>query len=522
MITEKNLNLLTETDYSEPAVRKQIADNENKVKEILSRSSAPEARQALSIIKQNDKLLRRKYYLNGYSEEEREKKARRSNASDDRFRAENSGAAVPVAKALNDKYAGKTFEDKYYKLKINKIYYYYGGISVNGTTNWEEYLGDHSLRMPDLRKIDNPELKHLADRIESINDRADRNAERNKYEHRNERDLSDERRQHHLQYKKSLHESVIEENSADAKQKIYNKEILSKLRKKGWEPVAKGSSGYSERYNYVQLRPINRRFIKGSMEERVEVNLRTGKCKLMAMMRNQPEYEEPNTYKYDLPEDVKVLCKQLRHSMQDNFRSAGKTSWGDTLNRTEEMLDRAGKAGEKKPAFKKVIADLNAKGSEIVNQIKELKENGGSEEEIKKLRKQLEEIMTKRAEYQGIFGNNIYKQMMRNGLRHDAEVDKKIALANAKNSSVVTEGSHHAKHLPAINYKCVNNYLIKARKALREGNYDEAQKWAWEAQETMHEDDMQGPGVAADKNAYNIYKKQVDNIYKAVNKAKGY
>lgn len=32
---------------------------------------------------------------------------------------------------------------------------------------------------------------------------------------------------------------------------------------------------------------------------------------------------------------------------------------------------------------------------------------------------------------------------------------------------------------------------------------------------------MQGPGVAADKNAYNIYKKQVMNIYDAVRKAKG-
>lgn len=32
MITEKNISMLLETDYNETAVRKQIADNENKAK----------------------------------------------------------------------------------------------------------------------------------------------------------------------------------------------------------------------------------------------------------------------------------------------------------------------------------------------------------------------------------------------------------------------------------------------------------------------------------------------------------
>ena len=86
--------------------------------------------------------------------------------------------------------------------------------------------------------------------------------------------------------------------------------------------------------------------------------------------------------------------------------------------------------------------------------------------------------------------------------------------------SVITEGSHHAKYSPAINYKYVNNYLIKARKAIKEGNVEEAEKWAWEAQEAMHEDEMQGPGVAAYKNVYNIFHKQLSNIHSAILAAK--
>lgn len=86
--------------------------------------------------------------------------------------------------------------------------------------------------------------------------------------------------------------------------------------------------------------------------------------------------------------------------------------------------------------------------------------------------------------------------------------------------SVVTEGSHHSKYPPAINYKHVNNYLIKARKAIKAGNIEEAEKWAWEANITMHEDEMQGPGVAADKNAYNIFHKQLSNIHSAILAAK--
>lgn len=82
--------------------------------------------------------------------------------------------------------------------------------------------------------------------------------------------------------------------------------------------------------------------------------------------------------------------------------------------------------------------------------------------------------------------------------------------------SVITEGSHHAKYSPAVNYKYVNNYLIKARKALKEGRIEEADKLAWRACSLMHEDEMQGPGVSADKNAYNIFHKQLGNIQNAI------
>lgn len=81
---------------------------------------------------------------------------------------------------------------------------------------------------------------------------------------------------------------------------------------------------------------------------------------------------------------------------------------------------------------------------------------------------------------------------------------------------VLVEGSHHSKYLPAVNYKNVNNYLIKARKALKEGRIEDADKLAWEASTLMHEDEMQGPSVAADKNAYNIFHKQLKNIQLAI------
>lgn len=84
----------------------------------------------------------------------------------------------------------------------------------------------------------------------------------------------------------------------------------------------------------------------------------------------------------------------------------------------------------------------------------------------------------------------------------------------------VLEGSHHSKYPPAVNYKYVNNYLIKARKAIKAGNIEEAEKWAWEANIAMHEDEMQGPGVSADKNAYNIFHKQLSNIHSAILAAK--
>ena len=162
---------------------------------------------------------------------------------------------------------------------------------------------------------------------------------------------------------------LLENNGiADAKQKLYNKDIVEQLRQKGWAPVNSGSdkkynkdSRNFEDYNYIQLRPIGKKIFKDSVEERVEVNLRTGKCKLMAMMKNKPEYEEPDTYKYNLPADVKTLCGKLRHSMQVNFRSIGKTGWGSTLNRAEEAIKNVGKKAETSTTFKKTNENLKKK-----------------------------------------------------------------------------------------------------------------------------------------------------------------
>lgn len=97
--------------------------------------------------------------------------------------------------------------------------------------------------------------------------------------------------------------------------------------------------------------------------------------------------------------------------------------------------------------------------------------------------------------------------------------DRNYASKSLKEETI-EEGSHHSKYPPAVNYKHVNNYLIKARKAIKAGNIEEAEKWALEANLTMHEDEMQGPGVAADKNAYNIFHKQLSNMHSAILAAK--
>lgn len=326
---------------------------------------------------------------------------------------------------------------------------------------------------------------------------------------------------------KSLKILLENNGTADAKQKLYNKDIVEQLRQKGWEPVNSGSdkkynkdSRNFEDYNYIQLRPIGKKFFKDSVEERVEVNLRTGKCKLMAMMKNKPEYEEPDTYKYNLPADVKTLCGKLRHSMQANFRSVGKTEWGSTLNRAEEAIKNVGKKAETSATFKKTIENLKKKRIELLAELKYAKESGASEKEIKKIEDERQKISEKILDLEGFLGgNNIYQKMLKNGLKNDAKIDKRIALANANKKleeSVIAEGSHHSKYPPAVNYKYVNNYLIKARKALKEGKIEEADKLAWRACSLMHEDEMQGPGVSADKNAYNIFHKQLGNIQNAI------
>jgi hypothetical protein len=76
----------------------------------------------------------------------------------------------------------------------------------------------------------------------------------------------------------------------------------------------------------------------------------------------------------------------------------------------------------------------------------------------------------------------------------------------------IAEG-YRGKFTPAINYKSVHNYLIKARKAVKEGDLSNAEKFAWNAKECMHEDEMQH---CAYKNAYNVMKKELSNIESAI------
>ena len=78
----------------------------------------------------------------------------------------------------------------------------------------------------------------------------------------------------------------------------------------------------------------------------------------------------------------------------------------------------------------------------------------------------------------------------------------------------LTEG-YHGKYSPAVSYKGVNKRIIAARKALKAGDFIRARDFCWDAQEIMHEDEMQG---LAYKNAYNIMKKQINNILDEINK----
>ena len=103
-----------------------------------------------------------------------------------------------------------------------------------------------------------------------------------------------------------------------------------------------------------------------------------------------------------------------------------------------------------------------------------------------------------------------------NSLRVLLEGNSSLRMDRTFKEETVLEGSHHAKYPPAVNYKYVNNYLIKARKALKEGRIEEADKLAWRACSLMHEDEMQGPEVSADKNAYNVFHKQLRNIQEAI------
>ena len=194
MISEgfKPEQIINETDYSNVDVRNQITANEKKVKELLSKSNAPEAKEALKILLQNEKLLNRKYYM-GYSEEERSKRAGRSNEKYFRHVNENSGAADIVAKELNKQYAGKTFKDSKYSetIKITEIKYSDGYIVVRGDTG--RGYGVSRLEPYELMKVDS--LVPLAKRIKTINQRTSRRMDDRNYEYKEKDDLSDKKRQ---------------------------------------------------------------------------------------------------------------------------------------------------------------------------------------------------------------------------------------------------------------------------------------------------------------------------------------
>lgn len=229
-----------------------------------------------------------------------------------------------------------------------------------------------------------------------------------------------------------LDKKLIKESSADAKQKLYNKEIISQLRKKGWEPVDVGNdTNYSDgKYNYVVLFPIGKKYVKGSRQEAVDINLKTGKCKLAVW--NSLDDFSPKEFKFDLPEDVKILCKKLRHSMQSNFRSIGKTSWGEPINRTQEMLKNTGEKGANNPKLKKILDDLDKQRINSSKEYKEAEKRGASKEELEGYTRKFANIINKKTRLGGLNKNdNIYRKMMERGLENDAKIDKRIALANA-------------------------------------------------------------------------------------------
>lgn len=97
----------------------------------------------------------------------------------------------------------------------------------------------------------------------------------------------------------------------------------------------------------------------------------------------------------------------------------------------------------------------------------------------------------------------------------EAEGKFKDSFGSAYNARKgVVKESYRGKYSPATNYKHVQNLIIKARRAVKEGNYDLARDLIFDANETIHEDEM--TNSVNGKNVYNIMKKQLSNLSKIV------
>lgn len=187
------MELINETDYNRDDVLNQIRDNENKIEALLVKDTSPEGKQALALLKQNKKLMNRKGYFD-LTDDERKLKARRGNEyMDQKFNDANAGVG-PMAKALNAKYAGKTYKSEYDEVTIKEITSYSGSIRIEGHLKSNPY--ESTLDSYDLREF--PELQDLAKKVKLFNRRS---GKRNPSYREAHRDLSDKTRQEHLKAK---------------------------------------------------------------------------------------------------------------------------------------------------------------------------------------------------------------------------------------------------------------------------------------------------------------------------------
>ena len=305
---------------------------------------------------------------------------------------------------------------------------------------------------------------------------------------------------------------LIENNGiADAKQKLLANDIKKKIEAYGYEVSDKGSDmvHYDRKkyYNWVQLTPISGPIYKKyGTYVRVEINLNSGEAKLVS--------RDSREGKYSVSKELVELCRKFRHASQDNFRvTIGK--YGNKTNKVDDELNRLIDKARGNKKLQDIIAKTKEEYHKAFNNYYQGKFNTPEEKDAAK--KELDRLEKKSTELKGglFVDNNYYASKMRRNLAKEHEKNTKIAEINRKQNlkeEVVTEG-YRGKFTPAINYKSVHNYLIKARKAVKEGDLSNAEKFAWNAKECMHEDEMQH---CAYKNAYNVMKKELSNIESAI------